>query len=737
MSNFGITTATSGTPVSNPAFSFGSSSFGDKYVTETANPGWTLTGVSCTGTVTGWAVGTGQGAGFNQGASSGFVAGENTLKVTVGAGDSPTCTFTNTRDQGSIELQKVWSGNGGQTTLQIGTTPGGAEVTSKQTGTGGTAPLSTGTRTVDTGTYYVSESGGLANYTASAPSCFNDNGAGGGTAGNGVKDGSEQTVSVGANGGVSVGKNDKVVCSITNTRQSGSIELKKVWSGTAGQTTLQIGTTSGAHDVANVQTGAAGATPLTTGAMPVDTGTYFVSESGGLGGYTSSLDCVNAANNNAPVTVTSGAVQVGSGDQVVCTFTNTRDRGSIELQKVWSGNGGQTTLQIGTTAGAHDTANVTTGAAGAAPLTTTAKMVDTGTYYVSESGGLTNYTASAPSCFNDNGAGNGTAGNGVKDGGEQTVSVDANGGVSVGKGDKVLCSITNTRKTGTIQVKKVWSGTPGQTTLQIGTTSGGSEVTSKQTGADGAAPLATDVKTVDTGTYYVSESGGLGNYTPSLDCVNTANNNASVTVGSGGAIQVGNGDTIVCTFTNTRMTGTIELDKTWNGPAGSTTLNIGTSAGGSEIASKPVAGNGGIAAKTVDTGTYYVSETPSGNANATDSSLSCVNAANNNAAVAVTNGSVQVGSGDQVVCTFTNMKRFKVIVIVCDRTNDQLYASNVTFDQADATRSIGHGDVSDALEAQLCGLGGATHVGAWDANHTHRADISIGATPTPLSPQAI
>ncbi len=37
----------------------------------------------------------------------------------------------------------------------------------------------------------------------------------------------------------------------------------------------------------------------------------------------------------------SNGVSVGSGDHVICTFTNTRNRGTIELTKVWSGTAGQ------------------------------------------------------------------------------------------------------------------------------------------------------------------------------------------------------------------------------------------------------------------------------------------------------------------------------------------------------------------------------------------------------------
>ena len=132
-----------------------------------------------------------------------------------------------------------------------------------------------------------------------------------------------------------------------------------------------------------------------------------------------------------------------------------------------------------------------------APLSTGAKTVDTGTYYVSETGGLTNYTASL--ACTDNGS---------------PVTPGANNSLVVSKNDVVVCTFTNTIK-GTITLNKTWSGTPGQTTLNIGTSAGGTQVATQLTGAAGAGPLTTGAKTVTAGTYYLAETGGLTNYTPS------------------------------------------------------------------------------------------------------------------------------------------------------------------------------------------------------------------------------
>src|SRR5947207_5544025 len=79
-------------------------------------------------------------------------------------------------------------------------------------------------------------------------------------------------------------------------------------------------------------------------------------------------------------------------------------------------------------------------------------------------------------------------------------------------------------------------------------------------------------------------------------------------LGSGSSVTVSDGHAVVCTFTNA-LKGTIELKKHWVGTAGSTTLKIGTAAGGSQTASTAVSGaDGSTGAKTVTAGTYYLSE---------------------------------------------------------------------------------------------------------------------------------
>lgn len=121
-----------------------------------------------------------------------------------------------------------------------------------------------------------------------------------------------------------------------------------------------------------------------------------------------------------------------------------------------------------------------------------------------------------------------------------------------------VCTYTNTRNTGTIELKKVWLGTAGTATLSIGTTVGGSDAATTTVSTNGT----TGTKTVNTGTYYFSETGSLTNYTSTLVCTD---NGTVTTPGANNALVLATGHAIICTYTNTKKNTVITVDK--QGPA--------------------------------------------------------------------------------------------------------------------------------------------------------------------------
>src|SRR3954449_10731785 len=614
----------------------------------------------------------GSGTGTNGGTCT--FSGSTATATVVGSATKPqfaTCTFNNGLVNGSIELKKVWSGTGGQTTLQIGTADGGAQVDSQQTGANGAAPLTTGPNTRTPGTYYLSETGGLGNYTSSAFTCFNDNGAGGGTANNGTKDGTEANVTVTATaqgGSVQLASNAVLVCSVTNTRNTGTIEVIKDFVGTAGLVNLQVAGTTKKSDAGDGDT---------TGAVKVDTGNHSVGETAGtatsLSDYTSSIVCKKGATTVASGNGTSlSGIPVGKNDAVVCTITNTRKSGTIEVVKDFVGTAGLVNLQVdGTTKKTDAGDGDTTGAVG----------VDTGNHSVGETAGtgtsLTDYNSSII-CKD--------AGNNLVAGGNGATL----GSIPVGSGDAIVCTITNTRKTGTLKVVKDFVGTAGKVNLQIDTVTKASDV------GDGGN---TGAVTVDTGNHSVGETAGTGtnlsDYTSSIECVDASDN--VVATGSGtslGSVPVGEGDAIVCTITNTRNSGTLKVVKSFVGTAGKVNLQIDTVTKVTDVGDGGTTGN-----VTVDTGNHSVGETAGTGTSLGDytSSIVCKKGTYTVASGAGTSlTGVPVGAGDTVVCTITNTRNSGTLKVVKSFVGTAGKV-NLQIDTVNKATNVGDGGTTGAV----------------------------------------
>lgn len=426
--------------------------------------------------------------------------------------------------------------------------------------------------------------------------------------------GSTATVTVGLSGGATI------TCTYTNTLQ-GTIELKKAWVGTAGQTTLNIGTSAGGTQIASVTTGAAGAAPLTTGAQGVSNGTYYISESGGLTDYTATLACTD--NGNAVTPGDNNSLTVAPGHAVVCTFTNTRDTGTIEVKKVVdpSSDTGTFNLQV----------DGTTDATGGDGTTTGAVSVDTGSHSVAETGAngtdLSNYTSTYACTVNGNASVSGTG-----------TSVT---GLSVAKGDAVVCTFTNTLKRGTIIVKKTMVGGTGSFTFT----------------GDIAGTIATDGSTLQTtvlpGTYTSTEQATSGWDLTGLSCDDTDSTGSMANATA--TFKVAAGETVTCTFTNTKK-GHLIVHKAVNTvqSQNDTLFNVTATGSGTitENAAEQISVNSPFDYE-VTPGTYFVSETVPTGWSQTDNTCS----------------NVSVAAGETKECTITNTQLGSIYVLKYDDLN--------------------------------------------------------------------
>jgi hypothetical protein len=218
--------------------------------------------------------------------------------------------------------------------------------------------------------------------------------------------------------------------------------------------------------------------------------------------------------------------------------------------------------------------------------------------------------------------------------------------IKVGVGEKVDCTFTNQRKTGTITVKKVLvpATDTGKFDLQVD----GKNVAT-QVGNNGYGST-----TVASGTHTVGEAGAnLGDYSSSTSCKNAAG--YEVAKGSGVLnVAVAGKDAITCTITNTRKTGTIVVKKQLmpSTDAGLFDLQVD----GDTVATQ--VGDGGTGSKVVNTGSHTVGETGANLADYT-SSTSCKDATDTEVAKGTGVVDVTVGDGDTITCTITNTRKPK------------------------------------------------------------------------------
>lgn len=417
-----------------------------------------------------------------------------TTTFNVAEGENVTCVYTNTRDTGTITFQKV-----------VPNFPK-ADLSSFHFQIDGTGDYQNGSSaTLPIGKYDITES--------VVPSYYHfvkAEGACSGTSKDAI------TLTVDAAGGT---------CTITNERDLGGVKIiKDVGNGSIDPQSwkFRFGSINGM-------------TSGDTAWMPV--GDYSLAE------YPF-LNLTDAANytltgmsgacemSTTPATTLHFAEQQGimhvlPGENV-CTVTNTR----IPLPPV---PGSLTVIKHvigGTSTASNFTLHVTNGTPASFPgnETGTTVSIPADTDFAVSEDSVTGYTAS--------------------------FSTDCRGTMPTG-GSKT-CTVTNTRDTGTIELIKVWSGTPGQTTLNIGTTNGGSDVKSQLTGAAGVAPLTTGASTVTTGTYFVSETGGLTDYLSTLACTD---NGTPFSIGTDNSVPVTAGHAVICTFTNTKKVTTLSLTK--------------------------------------------------------------------------------------------------------------------------------------------------------------------------------
>jgi hypothetical protein len=307
---------------------------------------------------------------------------------------------------------------------------------------------------------------------------------------------------------VDVKDGDAIVCTITNTRQTGTVTLVK-------SVTNDSGGNLGSNDFGLTVDGAAA---TSNQAVTVNTGTHTINEAT-VSGYR----FVSITGTGCPATL-GGTVTVTSGQNVTCTITN--DDIAPKLTLVKQVSGGAAIATDWTLSATPSEGQSISGAGGVSGATARAGLQ----YTLAESTGPAGYSAGNWSC-------NG----GVLSGNKLTLAL----------AEQVTCTITNTRDTGTLTVNKMINPADdgGLFNLLI-------KGPTNNTKNDQTSGGSTGKQTVDSGSYTVEEAAGTGTsltaYHAEYVCKNGETTMASGNATVSDSFTVSKGVNVICTFTNTK-----------------------------------------------------------------------------------------------------------------------------------------------------------------------------------------
>jgi hypothetical protein len=604
-----------------------------------------------------------------------------------------TCTFTNTRTEAELTLEKAWENGelGDQAGLSItGTdagTVGSAVATVPPSGSGtssqtATAPIFSG------GTVTLSEElppDGHTN-TGAYTSTITCTPSTGFTAGEGGQGGTLVVPSPPVD----------VTCTITNTRAAtGVLTLVKEWvNGELGDTAALTvtGTLASGSATALVPSDGTGISSDRVVDLPIAQGeTLSLAETLGVdntGSYTSALSC-NQSGLIANPGGQSGTFTVAADlEPVLCVFTNTRTSANLILQKDWAnGEAGDvanlsiTGTDVATSGSA--VATVPSGGNGLSSASATAPIFSGGTVTVRENLGSTNsgdYTSDLV-CSN----------------GLITSGITGTFDIPDPPVD-VTCTFTNSRTFATLTLHKDWvNGASGdQAGLSITGTdpaTSGTATAIVPPGGDGLSGQSASATIYSGQTIVVSEvlppSGhsNTGTYSSELSC-----DNGTTAAGTTGSFTVPPAPAdVTCTFTNTRTSASLILVKTWvdafSGDTAALTIS-GSDPPTSGAATSTALGGPGSetdvrdrAVATIYSGqTLSLSETLGGaNVGTYTSTLDC----NGNVTNGTTGSFTVPATPANALCTFTNRR----IPVTVELTKD--WVNPITGDQVLLTVTAG------------------------------------------------
>jgi Prealbumin-like fold domain len=308
-----------------------------------------------------------------------------------------------------------------------------------------------------------------------------------------------------------------------------------------------------------------------------------------------------------------------------------------------------------------------------------------------------------PSCSGQSGTGS--------SGGTYSSSTHTISGIVANSDNNVTCSFSDVQQKATLDISKSSSDSGAQTgavfTLYSGADTTGSVIGTCTVVASGHCGSSTpSFSDLTTGQYTLDETTVPTGYTKPVTLPDT------FTLAAGEAKSV--------SYTDAAQPGSVtisKLDDKGNGVAGATFTIYQPASGttspptGTSKGSCTTDGTGACTISSVSSGTYTIDETPP-TGYAKDSAFP---------------KDITVSNGAATTVNATDAKLFKVIVLVCQKSDDSLYASKASFD-GDAVPAAANTPTSvDAAidETKLCQLSGTYVHDNAQRNHDHTATVQI------------
>ncbi len=628
----------------------------------TTPTGWYLTAINCDNA-------NGTATTTLNGSSGGNVVLDATATAGTAAGTNITCTFTNSQLTNPVTLGKSWVNgkNGEAVTLVIGGV-GASGVVNGSSTVGDTTTLATATGAAG-GAITLSETWAIPadanNYTAGY-SCINQSTS------------AAIAVTVTAGTGTFTMPNPAVpvACTITNTRKSATLQLAKSWSNAISGNVASIGATTGLINNTTAFTSTAPTAANSGAAVTVFAGetATLPAESITIGtpsSYTTTLSCIGGTLTGTNGQAAGNTVAINAADSgaaIVCTYANARATATFQLRKTWTNAIAGNVASIGATTGLT---NNTSAFAATAP--TSANSGTAVTVFIGEMATLPAETMSPGTLVN------------------YTTTLTCSGGTLVGSngqaagntvtfttadaGTAVFCTYANTRKSTTLTLQKTWVNGKVNDAVSIPATTGLTNnttlLTSTSTGNNTTAGTAVTVFAGEAATLgnETFTTGAPGNYTSGLACTGggTLTGN-TLTVGT-------TGTAIVCTYTNTRNSATLQLAKGWaaNSISGNV-ASIGATSGltnntSAFTATAPTAGNSGAAVTVFagETATLPAETMSPGTVGNYTTTVACAGGGTltgtNGQATGNTVAVATADAGKAIVCTYTNTRKSATLTL--------------------------------------------------------------------------